>query len=160
MHPTLHTLRLRLQPPQSADAQALAYCAHHPAIAEHTRLPYPYQLADAEAWLAAIAHSHDLHWLIWAEQTLLGAIGLTARAGDVWELGYWLNPRYWRQGLASEAATAVCAWAAHNRPTQRLYACHSANNPASARVLLKLGFRPEPSEPGAEQHYWLAAQTD
>jgi len=56
-----------------------------------------------------------------------------------WELGYWISEAAWGQGYATEAARAFTDWAkAQNRAP--LTASHFSDNPASGRVLEKVGF--------------------
>src|SRR3546814_3092893 len=60
---------------------------------------------------------------------------------DHLELGYWIARSYWGLGFATEAGKAVVRIArAMNLP--RLQARHFLDNPASANVLRKIGFRP------------------
>jgi RimJ/RimL family protein N-acetyltransferase len=71
---------------------------------------------------------------------LVGSVGLS-RDGDKVELGYWIGRPYWGQGYATEAARALLSLAkvlGH----RRLVAGHFVDNPASGRVLRKLGFCP------------------
>lgn len=58
------------------------------------------------------------------------------------EIGYGFNPAVWGQGLATEAVGALVAHL-HTEPHVRAVTAETAvSNPASARVLTKLGFRP------------------
>lgn len=58
------------------------------------------------------------------------------------EIGYGFNPAVWGQGLATEAVGALVAHL-HAEPDVRVVTAETAlSNPASARVLTKLGFRP------------------
>ncbi|MEJ8631646.1 GNAT family N-acetyltransferase [Sphingomonas sp. I4] len=71
---------------------------------------------------------------------LIGGIAIIA--GDTGhELGYWLTPSAWGRGYATEAGRAVVAMARDALPISRLGAWHFVDNPASGRVLGKLGFR-------------------
>jgi len=58
------------------------------------------------------------------------------------ELGYLLHPAFWNKGLATEALGAVVGWATREREPRldHLFADHFPKNPASGRVLEKLGF--------------------
>jgi RimJ/RimL family protein N-acetyltransferase len=58
------------------------------------------------------------------------------------ELGYWIARPYWGRGYATEAGRAVIDHARHSLRLPRLSAGHFIDNPASGRVLAKLGFRP------------------
>jgi len=54
-------------------------------------------------------------------------------------MGYWIARSHWSRGFATEACTALIAIARALRLPQ-LEASHFIDNPASARVLDKLGF--------------------
>lgn len=60
---------------------------------------------------------------------------------DRLEMGYYLLPRCWGQGLASEAGRGIAAYAFNKLGVERLVAGHHPANIASGRVLEKLGFR-------------------
>jgi ribosomal-protein-alanine N-acetyltransferase len=72
-----------------------------------------------------------------------GANPIVGREQDpirVHELGYLLFPRYWGQGLATEAGRAVIEFAFASIPRIKLFAGHHPENAASRHVLEKLGF--------------------
>ncbi len=69
---------------------------------------------------------------------LVGCIGLR-RSDDGVELGYWIGHAHWGRGFATEAARAVLSLAA-TLGHRRILARHFTDNPASGRVLCKLGF--------------------
>lgn len=72
----------------------------------------------------------------------IGICGILQRDTLPWpDLGFALLPEYRRQGYALEAATAVLEHAAAELKINRLAATVSAENPASAALLQKLGFR-------------------
>ena len=58
------------------------------------------------------------------------------------EFGYWLTPDAWGRGYATEAGRAMVSAARYTLGLRRLKAGHFVDNPASGRVLTKLGFRP------------------
>ena len=58
------------------------------------------------------------------------------------ELGYGIDDRYQRRGYATEAVTAVAAWAAQQDGITRAEAEAEEDNIASLRVLEKSGFVP------------------
>ena len=59
----------------------------------------------------------------------------------VFELGFHLRPRFWRQGLAVEGARAAMAYAYFVLGADALFAGHNPRNERSREVLLGLGFR-------------------
>ncbi len=56
-------------------------------------------------------------------------------------LGYWVGRRFWGHGVASEAAGRMVRWALANLTLDRIEADVATDNPASAAVLRRIGFR-------------------
>jgi RimJ/RimL family protein N-acetyltransferase len=138
------TERLLLRPGWAEDAPALARAIGEEGIARNlARVPYPYSLADAEAFLALPQAPRRATFLIVLRDRpdqLVGGIGVH---GDVAaELGYWIATPHQGRGYATEAGRAVVALAEMSLRLPRLVASHALDNPASGRVLAKLGFRP------------------
>ena len=59
------------------------------------------------------------------------------------EVGYWLGEAHWGNGYASEALRALTRYAFEELGLRRLSAGVFGHNPASARVLEKVGYRLE-----------------
>ncbi|WP_343527959.1 GNAT family N-acetyltransferase [Sphingomonas sp.] len=141
------TPRLLLRPAWPEDATALVQAIGHEPIARMAaRIPHPYTHDDAQSWLAQPCGPTEPRFLITAldrngPPELIGGIGIT-RGDTGHELGYWLTPSAWGCGYATEAGHAVVGIARHALPISRLSAWHFADNPASGRVLAKLGFQP------------------
>ena len=72
---------------------------------------------------------------------LIGMIGIEPRESYDHEMGYWLARKYWGRGYATEAGKAVLA-VARGIGLKRVLAGHFVDNPASGKVLRKIGFRP------------------
>jgi len=70
----------------------------------------------------------------------LGLVGVH-RHGEAWEFGYWFARNAWGAGYATEAGAAMIA-ACEAEGVGPLQAGHYTDNPASGRVLEKLGFEP------------------
>jgi RimJ/RimL family protein N-acetyltransferase len=139
------TERLLLRPSWPEDAAAL-----HQAIADEgivrnlARAPWPYTACDAAAF-AALEHSqHYPNFMLMLRTDgapkLIGSCGLGQQDSDA-ELGYWIARPYWGQGFAAEAAKAVVS-IAKALGHKKLVSGHFIDNPASGRVLRKIGFRP------------------
>ena len=139
------TARLLLRPGFAEDAPALARAIDDSAIVRNlATAPWPYGLAEAEAHLAA-SHDPVLPRMLILERTagaprLVGACGLSRRPSGAVELGYWIARADWNRGFATEAGRALIEIAGALK-LARLEAAHFVDNPASGRVLEKLGFR-------------------
>lgn len=139
------TARLLLRPGWIEDAPALAAGLSDPAVSRNlARVPAPYRLAEAEAWLGRDQGDGLPSLLIFARTQraprLVGGIGLHRDEDGAVELGYWIGRPYWGLGFATEAARAVVRLAHDSLRVRRLVAGHFRDNPASRRVLRKLGF--------------------
>ena len=155
--PVIITPRLVLRPFEAGDAAEVTRLVADGRIADTTRnIPHPYRQEMAEHWIASLgpnfqagtqatfaitsAADHADHRL----HTLLGAIGLTiARADQRAEMGYWLGVPFWGQGYTTEAATALLRYGFTELGLHRIMATHIARNPASGRVMQKIGMRYE-----------------
>ena len=141
------TERLLLRHGWREDAPALFRAIDDEGVIRNlATAPWPYSQADAEAFLAAERKPWEASLLIFrrteAEPELIGTIGLGKRPGGETELGYWIARRWWNRGYATEAGHALIDAARHGLRLPRLGAGHFLDNPASGRVLEKLGFRP------------------
>jgi RimJ/RimL family protein N-acetyltransferase len=140
------TARLLLRPGFPEDAPALATAMSDKAIARNLAVvPWPYTLRDAEAFLASPRDPVLPSFLIF-ERTegaplLIGSCGLGRRPSGAVEMGYWIARSSWGQGFATEACSALIDVARTLRLAS-IEGSHFIDNPASSRVLEKLGFEP------------------
>ncbi|MGN6057600.1 MAG: GNAT family N-acetyltransferase [Sphingomicrobium sp.] len=138
------TPRLLLRPGFPEDAPALATAIADQAIVRNLAVvPWPYSLRDAEAFLAS-PRDPILPSLLIFERTagaprLIGSCGLGRRPSGAVEMGYWIARPHWGRGFATEACRALVD-IARTLGLASLEASHFIDNPASARVLEKLGF--------------------
>jgi RimJ/RimL family protein N-acetyltransferase len=94
--------------------------------------------------IETLAREGIQYWPVFrlADGEFLGCAGLRPRAGDeALELGVHLRHAHWGLGYASEAARAVVEHAFEMLGAQALFAGHHPENPASGRILDRLGFR-------------------
>jgi RimJ/RimL family protein N-acetyltransferase len=141
------TERLLLRPGWSQDAPALFEAIGDERIVRNlATAPWPYRPGDAEAFLATERKASEPSLLIFrctgGAPELIGGIGFSRKPTGETEFGYWLARRHWGRGYATEAGRAVIETARHSLRVKRLDAGHFLDNPASGRVLEKLGFRP------------------
>ena len=55
------------------------------------------------------------------------------------EMGYWIGKPYWNRGYGTEAAGGVLRYAFEQLGLNRVYAAHFRRNPASGRIMQKIG---------------------
>jgi RimJ/RimL family protein N-acetyltransferase len=140
------TPRLLLRPGFPEDAPALVSAIADQAIVRNlAHAPWPYRMRDAEAFLASPRDPVLPSLLIFERGAtapqLAGACGLGRRPSGSVELGYWIARPFWGRGFATEACAAVIE-IARALGILSLEGSHFTDNPASARVLEKLGFEP------------------
>jgi len=137
--------RLLLRPIWPEDAQALfSGIADEGVVRNLARAPWPYEEHHAREFTALpIAPFHPRFLITRArDAAAVGCIGIDAAStpGAV-EMGYWIARPHWGQGYATEAGEAVLA-IARTIGHREVRAGHFLDNPASGRVLRKLGFEP------------------
>ena len=145
--PTLNTQRLILRPFKLSDAKEVKRLAGDRAIADTTlHVPHPYEDGIAEGWINTHAPKYasgDLAVfaiILRSDNTLVGAVGITiSQPSNRADLGYWIGVPYWNQGYCTEASKCLIDFAFNTMNLHRVTAYHLARNPASGRVMQKLG---------------------
>jgi len=157
----LHTSRLRLDPWMQAHTRLLGTLARTPAVVRY--------IGDGTAWSDARIHdvsqrnldhwrAHGFGWRV-ASRTANGdaPIGLIALnfAGegsgvnpDEYEIGWWLDPSAWGQGLAREAAAAARDEAFERLQAPSILARIQPANDASLSVAQAIGLTHESESTG------------
>ena len=139
VRPAIGTDRLILRAPVIGDAPQLAELANDLGVAGMlATMPYPYRLADAEAFLARTPGEAPEFAVEHRQFGLIGMLGF--KAGERPEVGYWLGRPFWGRGYATEALSAALRWAKADWRRNVVWAGHFADNPASGQVLCKAGF--------------------
>jgi RimJ/RimL family protein N-acetyltransferase len=138
---------------REGDLESLVANASHADVSRGLRdhFPYPYTGDDGRAWLTRTIddrerNQHDLTWAIEFEGAAVGGVGVHL-GRDVHrhsaELGYWLGRQYWGRGIMTAVLGTFVDRAISAFRLHRLHATVYANNPASMRVLEKIGFERE-----------------
>ncbi len=156
--PRLETERLLLRPPEFRDVPAITTWIGDWDVAKNlASVPHPYREDDAREFVALTAEKfakgEGYCFAVTRKQdgVFMGNCGLHLKDGQ-FELGYWLGKPFWQQGYATEAAKKVVSFAFHDLKAVSIWAGWYHDNPASGRVLHKLGCRHD----GAEPRYSLA----
>ncbi|MCR2785154.1 MULTISPECIES: GNAT family N-acetyltransferase [unclassified Microbacterium] len=147
---TLRTARLELSIPTEADADAITAAAQDPEVPRWTTLPFPYERAHADDFIAKAAQwwaaETELTWAIRLDGAWIGMIGLQhLHVGGDAEIGFWLAAHARANGYLTEAARAVIdfAFAAEPLDLKRIEWQAIVGNIPSARTARTLGFRYE-----------------
>lgn len=146
-YPRLGTARLELRAFTQRDAPAVRRLAGEWSVARTLlSVPHPYEEGVAEEWISGhrdeFERGEGVNFAIVLREKneLCGACGLIINARDAnAELGYWIGAPYWGRGYATEAAREIVRYGFEDLWLHRVYAAHFGGNPASGRVLQKLG---------------------
>jgi RimJ/RimL family protein N-acetyltransferase len=136
--------RLFLRPAWAEDwADVLAAISDEAVLRNLARAPSPYRAEDAQ-WF--VNRPQDLRcpdFLVTLPGMdgahVIGCAGMVSGEDGTAEICYWIARSHWGRGFATEAARAVLT-VARTLGHDRVEASHFLDNPASGRVLQKLGF--------------------
>ena len=145
--PVLETERLILRSIEDSDVTRLAELANDPDISRGlSSMPYPYTLDVAKEWVVKCRQDYldneVLHFAISdkSHKSFMGMVDLDmCYAHNHATAGYWIAKPYWSQGYVPEALHAAMRFAFESLEVHRINAVHFHTNPASGRVLQKVG---------------------
>jgi len=149
MRDEIKTDRLILRPIGDRDAQNISTLAGDIDIARMTStIPYPYPVISADFFIMTNRENrrrglcYNYAVTLRDNDQLMGVVGVFRRGEDTaLELGYWIGKPYWNQGYTTEACNAVLLEAQQSLGVTRIIAGVFVDNPASLKVLRKLGFK-------------------
>jgi [ribosomal protein S5]-alanine N-acetyltransferase len=149
--PHLRTARLLLRPFRLSDAADVQRLAGDKAVADMVlNIPHPYPDGVAEKWISSHQGQFEAGEACTLAVTLaktgefIGSVSLIiSRRFDRAEAGYWIGVPYWNMGYCTEAARAILDYGFSVFALNRIHATHQARNPASGRVMVKLGMTHE-----------------
>jgi [ribosomal protein S5]-alanine N-acetyltransferase len=143
----IETERLVLRPFEPRDADVVEREVSRVELARMLRIPHPYPRGGAAEWIATGAQAgRDFAVELRETGELVGSIAINPndehrRA----EIGYWCALAHWGRGYATEAVRAIIDYGFRTLELNRVHAeCHG-DNPASRRVLEKVGMTYEGS---------------
>ncbi|GHB24693.1 N-acetyltransferase [Pseudovibrio japonicus] len=147
--PELKTDRLRLRMIEHGDLDRLVQLANSYEVAGMlSGMPYPFTEEYGQFYINRGRNNDPDKVVLWAVDDGSGLIGcIWARFEDDqgWT-GYWLGEAYWGRGYMTEALRTVLRFGFEKRSIVSFEAGVFRDNPASARLLDKMGF----SEVGEE----------
>lgn len=143
----IRTRRCLLRPPVLGDAKRVTELVNDKRIYEKVaRIPPGQSLEETGRWILGVergreAGSDHVFALVDDGDSLIGMTGAHRQSTDrPFEIGYWLAPEAWGKGIATEAAEALIEWLDARGQADELVSGYFKDNPASGRVLEKLGF--------------------
>lgn len=147
----IQTERLVLRCFGLPDAPAIQRLAGAREIADTTMLvPHPYPDGAAEDFIegthTGFESGENYVFAITLRDTrqLCGSMGLKiSEKHERGELGYWIGMPFWGRGYATEAARGMLHFAFETLRLNSVNAHHFVRNPASGRVLQKIGMTHE-----------------
>ncbi|WEG19067.1 GNAT family protein [Alkalihalophilus pseudofirmus] len=147
----IETSRLRLLPVALEHADRIEELASDYELAKTTsNVPHPYPKGGAKDFIKMVGEKEKKGEIILlsviekSSTQLIGLINininLTHNRG---ELGYWIGVPYWGKGYGTEAAKALLTYGFEETGLNRIYAAAYTVNPASWKVMEKIGLERE-----------------
>jgi len=140
------TDRLILRFVTPGDIDDIQRCILDPRIYKMVaRIPGNQPREETEAWVLTHKSGREANtdyvYAVTAQQDFIGIIGLhRPTTSDPFEIGFWLSPEAWGKGYVTEAAKAVLQCLENSMGPQKTLSGYFVDNPASGRVLEKLGY--------------------
>jgi ribosomal-protein-alanine N-acetyltransferase len=144
----LETDRLRFATWTMEDWKAFQKLATDPLVVRYLGTGEPWSDERIQEFVARQCENWEKFGIcLWKllpkdSDTLIGICGLQHLAETPYvEIGWWLAPSHWGQGLATEAARHTLAYAFEVSNLERIVAIAQAANRDSIRVMEKIGMR-------------------
>ncbi|BBH24264.1 hypothetical protein Back11_56090 [Paenibacillus baekrokdamisoli] len=155
MEPIFETNRVILRLFEPADAKMVQKLAGHEEVARTTlSIPHPYPDGAAEAWIERTrqaAENGEIYSFAMVKKegkSLIGCVSLRVSKNDNQaELAYWVGRPFWGQGFATEAAQTIVQFGFDELQLNRIFAAAMTKNPASYKVMSKIGMKYEDTFP-------------
>jgi len=146
---TIKNKRFILRRLKMSDAESIVKYANDKLVAKNlARLPHPYTIGDARAWLKKKQNQYkqknptEFVFAIEIENEAVGSIGFNnITVGHKAEMGYWIGRKYWGKGLMTEVVKNASRYAFKVFKLRRLQTYTYPSNKASKRVLEKNNFK-------------------
>ena len=147
--PTIKTERRILRMIRVSDAEDCYEYAKDPLVSRYLLWEPHVSIHNTRYCLSFIERKYKrgefYDWGIEYGGRLVGTVGFTSF--DIYnnsgEIGYVLNSKLWRQGIATEAVEAVLDFGFRTLSLERIYARFIKENEASRRLLMRVGLSSE-----------------
>jgi len=163
----LTTKRLILRKPEKKDIKDLIEGLNNFNVSKYlARVPHPYRKKDALWWINNCKKqfakkdkdSYEFNIELKSEKKLIGGIGIhkVDYFDSTANIGYWMNEKYWKQGIIKEALIKLIDFAYNKLKLNRLVIIAYVGNKASNGVAKRFKFKFEGKE--REAHRSLAGK--
>lgn len=147
--PILETERMILRPLKVEDAETVfANWTSDEEVAKFMRWNVHENVDVTREWIHAEVDAiesdtvYNFGFVLKETGELIGSGGLVfIEENGMYELGYNLMKKYWNQGFATEAAQKIIEFGKKELGQTKFYCCHAKDNPASGKVMEKVGFK-------------------
>lgn len=147
--------QVELRDPQEDDREGIVSLADDDRLFEHMMIRFSRAEMDGwfTAWLAELVGTARTFWplVIDVAGEATGFVMLSRPSDGVAEIQWYVAPRLWGRGYASEASSAALNVAFEALGVHRIFATADPENQPSCRILERAGFRRE----GHMIHYVL-----
>lgn len=147
---TIKTNRLLLRQFVDTDIENVFKGLSHPKIIKHYGISFDSLEATKEqmAWFADLEKAGTGMWFAVCSldnKTFYGAGGLNSLSKEhkKAEIGFWLLPEFWGQGIMKEAMPLICDYGFHKLGLHRIEGFVEAENTNCKKAMSKLDFRHE-----------------
>lgn len=149
--PALNTPRLIVRPMRMRDAADLYEYSKDPEVAQHVLWEAHQSIHQTRSYIRYVLKQYRNgapgSFCIQEKATgkVIGTIGFMWLHPEnrACEVGYSLSHRHWNRGYMTEALIAVIDFAFEMLRVNRVEAQHETDNPASGRVMVKVGMQKE-----------------
>lgn len=149
MKTVLVSKRLTLRQLEPHDSESIEKLAGEKDVADTTlSIPHPYPAGSAVTFInarreaAARGDGHSFAVTLTENDAFLGIVGLhVVKTHNMAELAYWVGKPFWGNGYCSEAAARILQFAFDDLKLNRVFAAAMTRNPASYRVMEKIGMK-------------------
>ena len=137
--------RVELRTVEEEDVEFPQQTVNDPRVRRNVFLTDPMNRQQEREWVDALGQDGGYHFLVCDDGMPVGIAGLDDPV-ETWgraETGYVIQPQYWDSGYATDALRELCCYAFEERRYNKVVARAYETNPASRRVLEKVGFTEE-----------------
>jgi len=136
---------VELRTVEEEDLEFLRDAINDPRVWQTLGAYQPKNLQQEREWFESVGEGDGVGLLVCVDGEAVGSIGLH-EVNEVWgraEAGYWITPDAQGNGYATDALATLVEYAFDELRLHKVYAHAYETNPASRRVLEKVGFREE-----------------